>query len=612
MCGVAGSLGPGPEAEATGTVERMLGVLGHRGPDDRGAWSSPTPEGALALGVTRLAVRDLSERGHQPMVAAESGCAIAYNGELYNAGELRAELESAGRRFAGSSDTEVVLAAFEHWGERCVPRLRGMFALALWDPRDRTLVLARDPLGIKPLYLANLGGRLTFASELRALLAAGAERTLNRDAVAGYLATGAVTEPATIVEGVELLGAGSMLVSREGKQRTERYWDPRPLFSNGREVNAGDAAESVRAALEGAVARQLVADVPVGVFLSGGIDSSALVGLAADAGLEVTTVSVLFDDAGHSEEPYVNAVRERCGGAHHQVRLSPGSLLDALPAAFDAMDQPSVEGVNTHVVAGAARAAGLKVALSGLGGDELFAGYPHFGSVPRLHAARRRLPHLPGPLAGMAARARFGRGDRASKAARWLSGEASDAYGLARELLSPAAREALIGARGGEPPPARAADTNAISHRELTGYMRDTLLRDTDSMSMAHSLEVRVPMIDQEVVELVAGLPSHLKTGGNGTKPLLVGAVADLLPPEVRGRDKMGFTLPFERLLESELAPRVRERLLDPAHGGQAARLLDPAGVAGVWSDFERGRTSWHRPWALFALKEWSERHVPT
>jgi asparagine synthase (glutamine-hydrolysing) len=547
------------------------------------------------------------------MVGKASGCVVTFNGELYNAEALRAELEPD-RRFESASDTEVVLAAYERWGESCCERLSGMFAIGIWDPARRTLLLARDPLGVKPLYYSEAESGFVFASEVRALLPAfGGPISLARPALARYLATGAVEEPDTIIEGVRMLAPGSRLRLIDGRIATEQFWSLGHFFARQLPVPVEEARKRVRAELEGAVGRQLVSDAPLGVFLSGGIDSSALVGLAATIDRPPSTVSIVFAEAGYSEAPYIQAVRERWGTDHREFSMTAEDFRKRLPAAIAAMDQPTFDGVNTFVVSQLAREAGLTVALSGLGGDELFAGYELFRTVPRLERLRRLLPHIPEHLTSRLAARHLGTGDRARKMARWLSGDPASAYVLQREVLAPRMRARLLGDEArieGDSGSTVALDSNAVSWLELTHYMRNLLLRDADVMSMAHGLEVRVPFLDQALVELVAALPAGYKVARGQEKPLLVEAVRDLLPSSILDRRKMGFTLPFEEWLRGSLRDEVRSVILDPDAGGQIGGALAPDACREIWERFERRETSWSRPWALYVAKVWGQLHL--
>lgn len=613
VCGIGGIVASEGSKGVDGALDAMLERLRHRGPDDAGVHRGSAENTHVGLCATRLAIRDLTTRGHQPMLGPFTGCVLAFNGELYNADELRRELEPH-RPFTSRSDTEVALAAYERWGDEACARLNGMFALAVWDPRTASLLLARDPLGVKPLYFCEEGSRFAFASEVRALLGTlAAPPQLAVRALDRYLATGAAEEPTTVIEGIRMLPPGSHLRRCAGTTVVRSFWSIDDYFGDPLTISAVEARERVRDELERAVRRQLVSDAPVGVFLSGGIDSSTLVGLSASVDRPPTTVSVVFDERRYSELPYIEAVRERWATDHRQVALRAEDFLERLPAAIAAMDQPTFDGVNTYVVSQLARAAGLTVALSGLGGDELFAGYELFRSVPRLERLRRILPRVPGPLALRLARTRYGAGDRGRKLGRWLSGDSPSAYVLQREVIEPSLRAGLLAEGSFDEDDAAgtvALDANGVSRLELTRYMRNVLLRDADVMSMAHGLEVRVPLLDQALVELVARLPSEYKVVRGREKPLLADAVRDLLPPPILNRPKMGFTLPFEAWLRGRLRDDVRNVLLDPLAGGQIGMALSPEVTKTIWERFESGGTSWSRPWALYVAKAWGERHL--
>jgi asparagine synthase (glutamine-hydrolysing) len=514
----------------------------------------------------------------------------------------------------------VVLHSFDEWGTDFLQRLRGMFALALWDaPRER-LVLARDRLGIKPLYYHyGVGGALAFASELRALLASGVvEPRISHQGMDSYLLLGSVQEPFTMVEPVRCLPAAHIATWENGEFRIEPYWSLELAFAREASLPRDTAVASLRETLEESVQLHLVSDVPLGVFLSGGIDSSALVGLVSTIADEPPrTVSVVFPQRRFSEASYVAVVSQRFGTQHTSIELDDATVLAEIPRAVDALDQPSSDGINTFVVAGLARSAGLTVSLSGLGGDELFGGYDTFRVVPHLNRIRRWTPAVVARAVGATIGHLGPTTDRKRKLERWLRAEEPkvDAYALRRELFGPHAARALIpGADGAWPNPPTTYESddelNELSRLELAVYMRNVLLRDCDVMSMAHGLEVRVPFLDHHVVEAAAAMTGRWKTSRQTPKPLLVDALADLLPPDIVHRRKMGFALPFAEWLRGTLRDRVESVLLDHDYGGQVAGSLDHQAVEEVWGRFLAGETQWQRPWALYTLKSWGERHL--
>ena len=596
--------------------------MAHRGPDDEGTVVLDGHDLSVGLCARRLAIQDPSPAGHQPM-RSPSGNVIAFNGEVYNVKELRCELMRLGRVFRGSSDTEVVLYAYDEWGAKSIERVRGMFALAIWDERERRLLLARDRIGIKPLYRAQVAGDLVFASELRTLLLGGlVVPELSPAGVESFLRLGAVEEPHTMLHGVSQVPPGHFEVWQDGDLSTHEYWSLEAAFVRPEaRLSRATAVEMIREKLEEAIRIHLVSDVPLGVFLSGGIDSTGLVGLVAHVADEPPrTVSVVFPEQDYSEERYITAISKRYRTQHTAVHLDAQAVVDYVPLGLEAMDQPTIDGMNTFIVSSLARSSGLTVALSGVGGDELFGGYDTFRVVPRLVAMQRRVPSaLRSLLARMLDLA--GRtDDRDEKFKQWLRGNdrgLDAAYALRRELFGPAVTAELHagGVSSGASldgmlvPDPLPDELNTVSYYELAVYMENMLLRDTDVMSMASSLEVRVPLLDHELVELVAGMPGDWKGSTSPPKPLLVDALCDLIPAEVYQRQKMGFTLPYEHWLRGPLSSQVEDALLDDSYGGAASALLDGRAVRNIWKRFCAGEAYWTRPWALFVLKSWGERH---
>lgn len=624
MCGIAGIiLQPGaPAVELGPRLRAMLRAMGHRGPDDSGCYLSA--DGRLGLANVRLAIRDCSPAGHMPMGSADGATWISYNGECYNAGELRAELEQAGYSFRSTSDTEVLLSGGRAWGAALPGQLRGMFAFALYDaPRAGSparLLLARDRLGIKPLYYAATPDAFVFASELRALLASGLiSRAVDPAALAAYLLLGSVPAPLTIYSGVCSLVPAHMLSLEPGSKTPHAispYWKlPHEAPT---ELSLAEAAALMRELLLDAVRSQLVSDVPLGAFLSGGLDSSAVVALMRQAtNGPIRTCSLTFGEGGTGEAPYAREVASAMGAEHHERLLGADEVLCALDRILNALDQPSIDGVNSYFVAETARQAGLTVALSGLGGDELFGGYPNsFGGVPRTLRALSLARRVPAGAALAAAAATLPIQQRWAKAAAAVGRPASpaSAYLVQRGLFSPREVRHLLGperwaaaqrydpvaqiaAGAGEPEPGGGL-FSWVSRAELSCYTRNQLLRDTDVMSMAHSLEVRVPLLDDRLVEVALRLPASLKRAGPGPKPLLTRAIGDLLPPAVRERrDKQGFTLPFATWLAGPLAPRLDR--------WESGGILRPGALAAARRQFAAGRLHWSRLWALAVLEGW-------
>ncbi len=619
MCGIAGVWSP-DEHRARYAVAAIVRELEHRGPDDEGFETIRTTAGVLVLGFRRLAIIDLTPAGHQPMRDPVTGNWIVFNGEIYNFRELRIELTALGESdWRSATDTEVVLKAYRLFGERCLERLHGMFAFAIWDARRQALLLARDRLGIKPLYYHRDRDALVFASEVRALLAGGlVSAAPSVEAVDSYLEFGAVQEPLTIVRAVSSLGAGSVAIATADGFEERRYWDLCTLPPPANKVDEASAVAEVRTLLKDAVRRHLVADVPVGVFLSGGLDSSALVALSAmNAREPLRTLSVVFDEPEYSEQRYSRLVAETFHTIHAEIRLSARELIEELEPALAAADQPTVDGINTYVVARAAKLGGLKVVLSGLGGDELFAGYASFRWNARLQFLQRLCPAIRRPFAMLVRRLVAGK-DGWGKLADWLSGPAEGhPYFVMRQLFGSSARAALLGERSSDwaTPSWSVADrdgdpVNEISRLELSCYMRNMLLRDNDAMSMANGIELRVPMLDDSLVEYVLGLPGRIKLSRGRVKPLLAAAVAGELPEAIVKRPKVGFGLPFQSWLRGPLAMEVEAVLFDRHGGGRFDELLSHPEVERVWRGFQAGEGNWARPWALYSLKKWGSLYL--
>jgi asparagine synthase (glutamine-hydrolysing) len=625
MCGIAGIVDSADTPAVTESVETMVGQVRHRGPDGAGLFESGAGMKA-ALGHTRLAIIDLSASGSQPMRDPASGVSLTYNGECYNYLELRRELGEPPGGWHSETDTEVVLRAYGRWGVGAFQRLRGMFALALWDERRQLLVLARDLFGIKPLYYYRRGGQFIFASELRALLASGlVPRRVSRAGLMSYLRTGSVTSPETIIEGVRLLSPGHYLTVGPGGGGTLQISEvayAEDLTAGGgaaRLSSREEAVEALRHELSESVRLHLASDVPLGLFLSGGMDSSAIVALMSQmADRRPKTFSVVFAEEKFSEAGHARHVAKKFETEHHEIHLGEQQLFELLPSAIAAEDQPTMDGINTFVVSKAVKEAGITVALSGLGGDELFAGYPAFrraiqlGKVARLpQPLRRGVSSLGGRI--------WGRSVQQKKLWQLLAsdGNPAAAYAVSRQLF-PAGEASALFHGGAKSPQAFGFDPvgwdrmldkhdpiNAVSLCELHGYMSNTLLRDTDCMSMAHSLEVRVPFVDSRVVRLVLGLPGAWKVNGGRPKPLLHDALGDLLPPEIVNRPKMGFMLPFENWMQSRLRGEIDRAFADDRHYESIG--LAAGAVREVWGQFLRAphRVGWSRPWALYVLGRW-------
>lgn len=647
MCGIGGIVGAhSGRADLENRLLAMQHALRHRGPDDQGLFLST--HAVAGLVSTRLAILDLSPAGHQPMQSADGRYTIVFNGEIYNFRTLRAELLVDGYLFESNSDTEVVLQSYQREEAKCLERLEGMFGFAVWDEQERTLFLARDPLGIKPLYYCVDNGSLCFASEIRTLLRSGLiSGGISAEGVRGYLMSGSVPEPATLVEGVRMLPAGQYLTWRDGKTETTKYWEvgfgkteggrqkaetlrsSAPALSlpssadcsvrcpqrgqeespleradattakqttGGGKMSYGDATRLVREALEESIARHLVSDVPVGVFLSGGIDSTTLVALASQKVREpLRTFTISFDDSTYDEGSVAAKTAAHFRTKHTDWRLDSANAKKLLEEFLERSDQPSIDGFNTFCVSKMAHDHGLKVVLSGLGGDEVFGGYQSFRKIPQMLAGSKRLGLL-GPLRGAAGwLLQISRAPRTRRVGSFLSNapDIEAAYACMRGVFT--AREAgqllpLFGINGEDlaaanmqPIPAQPTLEDEVSYLELTRYMRNQLLRDSDVMSMAWSLELRVPLVDRKLIDAVSQIPAQWRLARG--KQMLLDAVPEI-PEWVRRRPKQGFTFPFQDWVTTEWRD-VFERI----------EKNSPVPLG-----------NWYRTWCLFALEKFIQK----
>ena len=509
MCGLFGALG-----YSTINSEAVLMALEGRGPDDRGCWRESGRSDGLELLHTRLAIQDCSPLGHQPMVASDSGLVLVFNGEIYNQQELREQLEQEGYPFRSHCDTEVLLQGFRHWGQGVWARLNGIFAAACWETSRRRLTLARDRFGVKPLlWKRDSDGRCAFASELSALKASGSidAARIHHHALESYRLWGAIAGPLTLIEGIESLPAGHAAVRKEtGQWSVQSFTTHAPISPAPQSWTLASATTAVGDALEQAIARQSIGDHPVGMYLSGGLDSSLLAAtLQRHQSKPVHSVSIGFQGLkGAVDESERAAVTANHLGLKHQtLRIGIEELDNSFDAFIAAIDQPSIDGFNTFLVTRAARDQGMRVAFSGLGADELFGGYPHMlkGSLKAANQARHiRLHALPNRQRSL----------------------------LDRERLKRAGLEQIE----------KTANQQACSRLELAGYLQDTLLRDADATTMAQGLELRVPFLDQDLVDLALRIPQHLHQK-EGSKTLLRRLAASQLPTEVLKAPKQGFNL---------------------------------------------------------------------
>jgi asparagine synthase (glutamine-hydrolysing) len=597
----------------------MNSRLVHRGPDSDGLFH----DGGVALAMRRLSIIDL-EHGDQPISNEDGSVTVVQNGEIYNYRELRRELERAGHSFRTSSDTEVLVHLYEEHGDGFAERLRGMFAIALWDGRERRLILARDRFGIKPLYYRLTDGTLSFASELKAMLEQpGFSRRIDPQAVAAYLAFNSIPAPLTIFAEARKLPAGTLAVWRDGELTQTRYARPAPVEAGGvRRGPAADLAAELRETLRGSIRAHLVADVPVGVLLSGGVDSAGIVALAAGEQADpVKTFSVGFEEASFDELDRARLVAERYGTEHHEIVLRPDAV-ELFPKLVEAFDEPfgDSSALPTYLVSELA-AGEVKVALSGEGSDELFGGY--YTYVADLLAPRiGRLAALASPLIERlpSSDSKVSLDYKAKRFARGAGLPPLERHHAWKEIFSRQRQAALLGARdpGWDPvdlyreryaETAGAEPLARLQDVDLGIYLVDDLLVKTDRSSMAHSLELRVPFLDNEVAAAALGLATPLKVRGLAKKRLLRQALAPLLPEEVLRGPKQGFSIPVAAWLRGPLQGFARETLSTETlsrHG-----WLDPATVTGLLDAHCAGREDFSRQlWGLIAFTLWFDRYA--
>jgi len=586
MCGISGIIsqnGPGKD-EAKNSVHAMVLHQHRRGPDGEGIWEREGGNPRVVLGHNRLAVIDLSKDGRQPMVwqkanskgqmanGGEQDLIITFNGEIYNYKELKIGLEGKGYGFGTKTDTEVILALYAEYGEKSFEMLRGMFAFGLWDEGSQSLYVVRDRYGIKPLYYGHKSGVFIFASTVGAIAKSGAiSLTPDLNAQIGFLMFGSVPYPYTTYKEVRSLGAGQYGVWRDGLFSITQYYEPANFFKeNKKEEKNIDVAQRTRELLGDAVRSHLVSDAPLGVFLSGGTDSSAIATFAAQYQQKpLVTVSVDFEEQKFSERTYQDIIAKKIGSDHRRVVVTKKDFEDSYDKIFEAMDQPSIDGVNTFFVSQAARKAGLTVVLSGLGGDEVFLGYPYFKSANVVRSMHR----APGMVKSMLG---FGKifGNKYGKLAYLQERSVLGFYLSLRGLFSPNETAQLLNISEKEvwnfvstlsswyslPLSLRLDSVNLLSLLEFKLYMHNQLLKDTDTMSMYHSLETRVPFLDHPLVEYVSELPTEIKMEEGKLKSLLIRSLRGIVPDEIMDRSKMGFTFPFQEWLSQTQSKVIRHK----------------------------------------------------
>jgi asparagine synthase (glutamine-hydrolysing) len=628
MCGIAGAIvsGRGPRGGFDrGTAERMLELLAHRGPDGHGIAELPGPDGArVFLGHRRLAIID-PEGAAQPMRDAEADLTLTFNGEIYNFRALRAELEALGHRFVRDSDTEVLLHAYRQWGEDAVERLRGMFAFALWDARQAKLFMARDRFGEKPLFLREDAAGFYFASEIKALLAVPGERPpVDVSAVWDYLAFRYVPGPKTLVTGIRKLAPGTCATWRAGRLTERRYWtapDHAPLEES---VPEGDVAASFLERLDEAVSLQMVSDVPFGAFLSGGLDSSTIVALMTRHNPKVKTFSVGFggSESGYSELGYAGVVARHFATDHHELVVNPDDLVDHLPKLVAFRDAPVTEPSDVPIYMLAREAAkSVKMVLTGEGSDELLGGYPKHVFERFAGAYQAVIPgsirhNLIQPLAQSLPYG-FRRAKTAitnlnieswpERYARWFGAcSSAERESLAKLRVNGHAFGGFVPPFDGDP---RASRLRRILYADQTSWLPDNLLERGDRMTMAASIESRVPFLDHELAAFVSKLPDRCRVNGFTTKWVLRRAATSLIPKAILERPKVGFRVPVNRWFQGPMREFMQDHLRGPQSRTRA--YYDPNVLDRTLEEHVRGRQNHEKLiWALLNLEIWHRQYA--
>ena len=564
MCGISGVYWRQNQnkKELNEIVKKMNQFQANRGPDGDGIFIDES--NGLAFGHRRLSIIDLSEDGKQPMNYEDIW--ITFNGEIYNFLELKKELEEKGYKFKTKTDTEVILILYAEYGEKSFEMFRGMFAFALWDNKNKKLFLVKDRYGIKPLYYYSDNEKLIFASTVKAIIKSeNIPVQKNIKAYIGFLLFGSVPLPMTTIKNVFAVPAGCYLKFDEiDNKKLVEYYDSLSAFQNKEKIDFKNTKQKISSLLEDSISHHLISDAPLGVFLSGGLDSSAITALAAkNCEKPIETLSIIFDESEFSEKKYQQMVAEKINSVHREIKITKKDFEEGFDEIFEAMDQPTIDGVNTFFIAKAAKEAGLKTVLSGLGSDEIFMGYSSFKKAFFLRKIQKLPKILKLPLKFFSL---FG--GRWSKLS-YLENDAPLNFYLAiRGLFAPREIAKILNISVKEvngfinelagltnlqtSKLNNLSPADLLSYLELKFYLQNQLLKDTDFMSMYYSVEVRVPFLDHSLVEYLSSLPSDLKLNKKLNKPLLVKSVRDLLPEEIFSRPKMGFTFPFEKWLKEE------------------------------------------------------------
>ena len=624
MCGITGIVGNNLNSSVyQPAIQKMTDAIAHRGPNSQGLWNDEH----CFFGHRRLSIIDLSEAGNQPFISQDGRYILIYNGELYNYKDLKFELQRAehGSKnipyiFKTNTDTEVILASYLRWGNNCMKRFNGMFAFAIWDTVEQKLLIARDRLGVKPLYYQYKNNTLVFASEIRALIYSGiVDKKINPSSVAEYIQYATVHAPNTMLQDVKVLMPGNFLELHQNNLTISQYWNINDYTKSKQDLSYKETCQKVNELLTASVERRLVADVPFGAFLSGGIDSSAIVGLMSKVSSEkIQTFNVSFDEGEFSEAKYAKQIAQKFNTQHHEIKLTPADFLNQLPEALSAIDHPSGDGPNSYIVSKATKQAGITMALSGLGGDELFAGYDIFKRFYELEK-KAWLNIIPAKgLVGkfISTKKKSVQGDKTAEILALNIINGYQAYPINRKLFNQTDYQSLLKNKYNDSnfifnvikntTTDKQHILSRVSLYEIETYMQNVLLRDADQMSMAVALEVRVPFLDYKLVEFALGVKDEYKFP-HTPKKLLTDSLGDLLPNEIVNRPKMGFTLPWKDWLKGDLREFCEDNIIQFSKRS----FVNRDAILIIWNRFLNNdpKITWSRIWHLVVLNNWINTH---
>lgn len=603
MCGINGIFSFNkPLDNAESLLQKMNDSIAHRGPDADGIFVDTN----IALGHRRLSIIDVSNFANQPMFGLNR-YSLVFNGEIYNFKTLKSQLNYD---FETNSDSEVIIAAYHKWGKECVKHFNGMFAFAIWDNHKEELFIARDRVGIKPLYFYKDDNQFIFSSQIKGILASGKVKCeLNSSELSNYLKFQTIYAPNTILKNIFLLEAGTTLILNSSGIKKEKYWTSEKDISEINDDNYSETKNKVNSLLTSAVERRMVSDVPFGAFLSGGIDSTLMVALMSKVSKSpINTFNISFAEKEFSEAKYAEAVANKYKTNHTEINLTPNDLLNDIETAINFMDSPSADGINTFVVSKHTRKHGVKMAISGLGGDELFAGYPQFKQMNFLNRIKH-LDKIPHSLRSTISKVITSKTSKSEiqKVSNWLGANTWDMqslYPTFRQQSTEADISKIINSKPEGILSYHDGSTllNNMSVNEINTYLQHVLLRDSDQMSMASALEVRVPFMDHELIDYVLTIPDKYKYPST-QKKLLVESFPDILTPEITNRKKMGFVFPWDKWLKNELKEFVEINLEELKNHEE----FSSDGIENLWMRFLSGDKSvyWTQIWGLVVLGKW-------